>query len=150
MHFLHWVCTILLRLRPTFLIDFAIMSIQMLYSVYCQLSHSLAVVWAVTLPVAIALCEKQLLQHQVYLEVLPSNVQSTHKWVNTHTLSQTYTLFTSNGPSTKIDHIAQKCAILLSTEYQLCSVVHVHPFNISVYLLFISTVSIIYVLHYYI
>ena len=40
--------------QPAFLIDFAFPSKQMLYSVYCQLSHSLAVVWGVT-HVAIAL-----------------------------------------------------------------------------------------------
>ena len=45
-----------MSLQP-FLIDFAFPSMQMLYSVYCQLSHSLARVWDdVTHPVAIALC----------------------------------------------------------------------------------------------
>ena len=54
-HYLHWVCTILPSLRP-FLIDFAFSSMHVLYSVYCQLSHSLTVVWDhwdVTHPVAI-------------------------------------------------------------------------------------------------
>jgi len=34
---------------------------------------------------------------------------------------------------TEIDHFTLKCVILLSKEYQQCSVVRVHAFSISVY-----------------
>ena len=91
-----------LSLRPTFVIDFATLSIQMLYSVYCQLSHSLAVVWAVTHPVAIALCENSFDSIKCILGSPAFKCAiNTQMSRHSHSTTDIYTLCTSNGLSTR-------------------------------------------------
>ena len=124
-----------LSLRPPFVIDFAILSKQMLYSVYCQLSHSLAVVWAVTHPVAIALCENSFDSIKCILGSPAFKCAiNTQMSRHSHSTTDIHTVHIKWALHKKIDHITQKCVILLSKEYQLCSVVRVNAFSISVYL----------------